>query len=83
MKKRNVLKKWKIGGTFQRYVLAAIVSVMSALGVFAQDSSGGVRQSIDSASSFLSGVIGILFIFFLVRGILKRKKRPLREKNEE
>jgi hypothetical protein len=73
------------GGALKRCALASLTAGAASIGVFAQDPSagGGVRQSIDSASGFLSGIIGILFIVFIVRGLLKKKKRQSGVENDK
>lgn len=60
------------------WLSGSAVAGASAAGAFAQDPSGGsaVRQNVDAVSNVLGGIIGILFVVFVMRGFMKRKKRP-------
>jgi hypothetical protein len=60
------------------WLSGSAVAGASAVGAFAQDPSGGsaVRQKVDAMSNVLGGIIGILFVVVVMRGLMKRKKRP-------
>lgn len=63
-------------------LLMTLVLGVTSLDAFAQAGSqgGNVRQNIDAASNFLGGLVGVLFVAFIIRGILKKKKPTRKEK---